>query len=218
MHAVRETWEVVVHSLARVDVHCLVGQSSTASLPLRSEGRQSRGLVQCFSSSPAEMSLNPDAPFALAAGAVTQLTLTLRPRAAGRFQHVVHAVDLASRTLVSSWLVCAVSRVPAITKSFSLTVPTRLGANRKVALSNPYTYDATFLLDTDSPHLLGFKQKELAVPAGDTRYIGLKFSPAPSPLAKSHKLLVFVNNDDDKNEECMEITVVYSDVAPAGGR
>lgn len=25
------------------------------------------------------------------------------------------------------------------------------------------------------------------------------------------KLLVFVNNEDDKNEECMEVTVVYND-------
>ena len=36
--------------------------------------------------------------------------------------------------------------------------------------------------------------------------------PVGTINAGETKLLVFVNNDEDKNEECMEVTVVYTSV------
>lgn len=48
----------------------------------------------------------------------------------------------------------------------------------------------------------------MLVPAGETRYIGLKFAAPPAVLG-SAKLHVFVNNEEDKNEECMEISLSY---------
>ena len=80
------------------------------------------GPVQCFSSAPKELRLRPAAPFALAPGALNEVDLTLRPSHAGRKQYVVHAVDLQRGALLSSWLVCAVNRLPAVTKAFSLSV------------------------------------------------------------------------------------------------
>ena len=54
------------------------------------------------------------------------------------------------------------------------------------------------------------------LPAGAARYIGLQFVPLPhgKPSAGETRLVVFVNNEEDKNEECMEICVAYVDVAP----
>jgi hypothetical protein len=61
------------------------------------------------------------------------------------------------------------------------------------------------------PHLLKFSQQTLTLPAGESRYIGLQFVPLPhgKPSAGETRLLVFVNNEEDKNEECMEISVAY---------
>ena len=70
-----------------------------------------------------ELRLRPAAPFALAPGALNEVDLSLRPTHAGRKQYVVHAVDLQRGALLSSWLVCAVNRLPAVTKAFSLSVP-----------------------------------------------------------------------------------------------
>jgi nephrocystin-4 len=214
MHTILETWELIVHALQRVDVHALMGQSSIAKAMLRGDGGNggsgSRGLVQCFSSSPAELKLSPNAPFALTGG-LTEVTLALRPHVAGRRQYVVHAVDLSRRALLASWLVCAVNRQPAITKAFELQVPAALGARKKVALSNPYAYDATFHFSTDKPHLLAFSAPSLSIPSQEAKYIGLHFSPLPSGgVSDGHtRVLVFVNNEEDKNEECMEITLKY---------
>ena len=95
-----------------------------------------------------ELRLQPNAPFPLAAG-LTEVSLALRPLQPGRRQYVVHAVDLARRALLASWLVCAVNRLPAVTKSFSLTIPAALGARKKVSLANPYSYDTTYKFYSD---------------------------------------------------------------------
>lgn len=71
-----------------------------------------------------------------------------------------------------------------------------------------------FHLSTDKPQLLKLKQSSLPIPAGEARYIGLSFLPTANnapPVKTTTKLLIFVNNDEDKNEECMEITVIYTD-------
>ena len=86
-------------------------------------------------------------------------------------------------------------------------------ATWQVSLANPYTYDALFTLTTDAPRHLAFKETSLAVPAGEVRYIGLRFLPlrGADNVRCTRKMSVFVNNDDDKNEECLELTVVYTD-------
>lgn len=207
-----ETWELVVHALQRVDVHALVGQTSVAKAVLRGEGpaASSHGLVQCFSSHSRELKLQPNAPFALGSG-LSEVALALRPSAVGRRQYVVHAVDLARRALLASWLVCAVNRLPAVTKAFALQVPAALGAKKKVSLANPYAHDVSYSFTTDQPHLLKFTTRELTISAGDVRYVGLQFAPLPhgKPSAGVTRVMVFVNNEEDKNEECMEVSVSY---------
>ena len=54
--------------------------------------------------------------------------------------------------------------------------------------------------------------QSLPIPAGGTRYIGLQFAPIAGGAAVSAgetRVLVFVNNEEDKNEECMQINVGY---------
>ena len=216
-HRLLETWELIVHALQRIDVDALVGQVSHAKVLLKGPATAQGGLVQCFSSKTRELRIEPAAPFNLAPGALNELALTLRPTHMGRKQYVVHAVDLNRGALLAAWLVNAVQRLPAVTKAFSLTVPHRYGASKKVSLSNPYTHDVHFVLSTDRPDLLSFKQPTLPIPAGETRYIGLKFV-SPAAVVGSDKLFVFVNNEEDKNEELMEITVVFSDVGAASER
>jgi nephrocystin-4 len=208
-HRLLETWELIVHALQRVDVHALVGQTSLAKALLRANNTVAQGLVQCFSSHPRELRLSPNMPFALRSG-LTEVSLSLRPLQPGRRQYVVHAVDLTRHALLSSWLVCAVNRLPAITKAFSLQVPVALGARKKVSLANPYTYNATFTLYADQSNLVNFASQTLSIPARSSRYIGLHFVPQPPAVTDGDtRVLIFVNNEEDKNEECMEIQVKY---------
>ena len=98
-------------------------------------------------------------------------------------------------------------------------MPHGYGAHKKVSLANPYTtYDTLFVLSTDRPDLLSFKQPTLSVPAGETRYIGLKFAAPPAVLGSAKVHVIFVNNEEDKNEELMEISLAFTDIARAASR
>jgi len=57
----------------------------------------------------------------------------------------------------------------------------------------------------------------LPIPAGETRYIGLKFAPHAEGSPSAATLRVYVNNADDKNEECMEIEVLYTSTGAGDG-
>ncbi|XP_076085378.1 nephrocystin-4-like [Mytilus galloprovincialis] len=72
-----QVWQVFAHSLQIVDVSCVEGQTSRFSLLLR--GTQSSRLVRCFSSNDQEMQLYPNEQFMLAAGAVHELSVAVRP-------------------------------------------------------------------------------------------------------------------------------------------
>ena len=87
----------------------------------------------------------------------------------------------------------------------------------QVSLANPYSYDMAFSLHTDAPQLLSFRMTTLPIPAGETRYIGLKFAPHAEGSPSAATLRVYVNNADDKNEECMEIEVLYTSTGAGGG-
>ena len=142
------SWEIIVHSLKRIDLHGLVGQTSHASILFTPDSKASQGLAQAFSSAPSELRVSPDAPFALQPASAQELRVALRPIEPGRKQYVIHLVELRSYTLLASYLVAAVARLPSVTKSFSLAVPASLGANRKVSLANPYSYNMNFLIHT----------------------------------------------------------------------
>ena len=67
-----------------------------------------------------------------------------------------------------------------------------------------------FHLSTDRPELLALKQRCLRIPAKEQRYIGLEFLAPPVGIVGSAKMLVFVNNDEGKNEELLEVTATYT--------
>ncbi len=52
-----------------------------------------------------------------------------------------------------------------------------------------------------------FKQSVLELKGGESQYIGLKFAPAFNLNAA--EILVFLNNEHDKVEECLSINVEY---------
>jgi len=208
LHQLLETWEIVVHSLQRIDIHALVGQTSIAKAILRGAAH---GPVQCFSSSPNELTLSPAMPITLVPSMVQEIVLNLRPIKAGRMQYIVHAVDLSRRALLSSWLIHTITQFPTITKAFSLTIDPVAGAHKKISFANPYSYDATFHAFTDQPHLMRFKHSFLHIPAGETQFIQVQFLPlCTNRLVTSTRLLIFVNNEDDKNEECLDLIVHHS--------
>ena len=66
----------------------------------------------------------------------------------------------------------------------------------------------TFQLRTNRDDLLQFKDTRLEIGAGDTQNIGLRFAPTQSP--GTIEILVFINDEDDKNEETFCVRASYA--------
>lgn len=85
-----------------------------------------------------------------------------------------------------------------------VTSPRPLTPRRqRVALHNPYSHDREFKLQSSRPDLVSFKDASLYVPAGEQRYIGLRFAADMGVQPGDVDILLFINDRDDKNEECM---------------
>nr|XP_040049231.1 LOW QUALITY PROTEIN: nephrocystin-4 [Gasterosteus aculeatus aculeatus] len=208
MAAPSQIWQIYVHFLERVDVSCVTGQRSCQSLVLR--GKQAVRKVKCFSSHPQEIQVDPAGVFLLPPAALQELQLKLQPwRAGSRFLYV-NAVDVEQRRLVTAWLLCLNVHRPVLSKAFEVCVPVcgGRGSSRKITYTNPYSSSRAFLLRSDHPDLLQFKEEKFQISGGETYTIGLRF--APSQSAGSVEILVYVNNLEEKTEETFCVKVNYS--------
>ncbi|XP_027144584.1 nephrocystin-4 isoform X3 [Larimichthys crocea] len=208
MAAPSQIWQIYVHFLERVDVSCVTGQRNCQSLVLR--GKQAIRKVKCFSSHPQEIEVDPEGVFVLPPAAVQELQLKVQPwRAGSRFLYV-NAVDVEHRRLVTAWLLCLNVHRPVLSKAFEVSVPVGggRGSSRKITYTNPYTSSRTFLLRSDHPDLLQFKEDKFQIGGGESYTIGLRFAPSQSP--GSVEILVYVNNLEEKTEETFCVKVNYS--------
>ncbi|XP_013875853.1 nephrocystin-4 isoform X2 [Austrofundulus limnaeus] len=203
-----QVWQFYLHFLERVDVSCVTGQRSCQSLVLR--GKQAVRKIKCFSSHPKEIEVDPAGAFVLPPAAVQELQLRVQPwRAGSRFLYL-NAVDIDHQRLIAAWLICLNVHRPVLSKAFEVCVPVSggRGSSRKITYTNPYTSGRTFVLRSDHPDLLQFKEDKFQIGGGETYTIGLRFAPSQSP--GSAEILVYVNNLEEKTEETFCVKVNYS--------
>lgn len=213
-----EVWRVIVHSLHRIDVNCVLGQTNSASLVLR--GSSFSRVVECHTDHANELMVMSPSPFSLLAGTLNEINLLVRPTAMETTEMLLNIVgieeaynnthiiaDKNQKCLVSSWNVVLHSSAPTVTKAFEIAIPRGKTVNKRVSYKNPYSHKKVLYLKTDQPHLLQFKEEVLEMEAGATQYIGMKFAPCTSASAMS--FLVFLNDEADKIEECLNVKVEY---------
>ena len=121
----------------------------------------------------------------------------------------INVVDIEYHQLIRSWLVCVNSRVPVISKAFELQLPLGggKGSNKRISYTNPYPQQKVFFLRSNREDMVQFKDHRLTVGGGETVPIGLRFAPQNRP--QTTDIMVFINDEDDKNEETFCIKAVY---------
>ncbi|XP_063292057.1 nephrocystin-4 [Pelobates fuscus] len=202
-----QIWQIYVHSLKRVDVSCVTGQLTQLSLVLR--GTQVIRKVKAYSSHPQELKVDPDSVFVLPPSGIQDLHIAVRPSKAGNRFIYLNLVDVDQHQLVASWLVCVSSRNPIISKAFEITLTAggEKGCNKRITYTNPYQTKKCFFLYTNRADLLQFKENTFEVGGRETYTIGLRF--APSRNCGSEEILIFINDQEDKNEETFCVKVKY---------
>jgi hypothetical protein len=99
--------------------------------------------------------------------------------------------------------------MPAVTKVFEIKLLKGKASNKKLSYTNPFLHSKVLTLRSSAPHLMQFKNAILDLKGGETQYIGLRF--APIVAQDEADILVFLNNENDKVEECLSIHVEYQD-------
>ncbi|XP_064643236.1 nephrocystin-4-like isoform X3 [Lineus longissimus] len=203
-----QIWQFFIHSLQRVDVTCTEGQTSRFSLILR--GTQASRLAACYSSHPKELQIAPKDSFMLAANTVHELNVAVRPLQVGSKYMFLNVVDVEFHQLIRTWLICLSCKAPVVSKAFELQIPIGggKGSNKRITYTNPYPTRKTFNLTTNRDDLLQFKEARIEIAAGDTYTIGLRFTPSMMPGAAS--ILIFINDDEGKNEETFCVKAQYA--------
>ncbi|MEE6517932.1 hypothetical protein FKM82_028555, partial [Ascaphus truei] len=202
-----QTWQIYLHSLKRVDVSCITGQLTQLSLVLR--GTQVVRKVKGYSSHPQELKVDPEGVFVLPPNGIQDLHIGVRPQKAGGKFIYLNIVDVDHHQLVSSWLVCISCRKPIISKAFEISLPAggERGCNKRITYTNHYPTRKVYSLYTNRTDLLQFKENTFEVGGGDTYTIGLRF--APSQSTGLEEILIYINDQEDKNEETFCVKVIY---------
>ncbi|XP_076806447.1 nephrocystin-4-like isoform X2 [Clavelina lepadiformis] len=205
-----QIWQFYVHSLQRIDVNSVLGQTSRFSLVLR--GTQTAPMVQCFSSHPKEMQLSPSERFLLPANGVYEVNAGVRTTSVNsntKYMYV-NVVDTEYHQLIRTWLVAVKAREPMIAKEFDIELSRSggKGNNKMITYTNPYPNRKKFVLMTSRSDLLHFRDVNMELGPGEKTTIGLRFA---SGVAQSGRFPVhiFINDLEDKNEETFLINVTY---------
>ncbi|KAK1159555.1 nephrocystin-4 isoform X1 [Acipenser oxyrinchus oxyrinchus] len=201
-----QIWQFYIHCLQRVDVSCVTGQLTHLSLVLR--GTQTVRKVKCYSSHPHLLQIDPADVFVLPPNAVQDLHIGVRPQNAGSKFLYLNVVDVDYHQLVSSWLVCVSCKQPLISKAFEISLSAGKGSNKKITYTNPYPTRRAHFLCTNRTDLLQFKEDAFEIGGGETYTIGLRF--APSQSTGEEEILIYINDQEQKNEETFCVKVVYS--------
>ncbi|EDV24308.1 uncharacterized protein TRIADDRAFT_26181, partial [Trichoplax adhaerens] len=200
-----QTWQFFIHAQQRVDICATEGQTLKQSLILR--GTPVSRLIQCYSSHPAELMIAPTNEFMLMANSVHELIVTVIPKSSGQRIMYINVVDTEYHQLVHSWLVCVAVKLPIISKAFEINIVAGKSSNKRISFTNPYPMRKRFRLKCNREDLLQFREGLIEVEGGGSHMIGLKF--LPSDDRNIVEIFIFINDEDDKNEETFCVKVKY---------
>ena len=219
MSQVLEILHFVVHPLRQVDVKSVTGQTSNTAVVIYGRGTRSRK-VRFFASHP-ELRVT-SSPVVLSPSSIVELPMTFCPRVSGRCNVFVNVMDVQANELIETVLVRSETVNPVVSSTFDLLM--RLGSvlYKKIKLRNPYQEPRRFTLKTSHPQLLTFREDHLDMMPAEVRFVSMCFDTSGAArafrgggLSGRHQVLVFVNDEEDRNEECYKIDLTVLSTSSA---
>ncbi len=107
---------------------------------------------------------------------------------------------------MANWILTSAMCVGLCCRTFEVELPAGSVGNKKINYTNPYQSFRTFTLRSNQPWLVHFTPQRLQMPAGATLPLGLTFDGRAATTGILD-VLVFVNDEEDKTEECFKVRV-----------
>jgi len=102
-----------------------------------------------------------------------------------------------------------VAKQTVVRKSFEMMLPVGggHGCNKKITYTNPYMAARVFHVHASRPDLVHIKDPKLQLGPNRSACIGLQFAPAATHGFS--EILIFINDEEDRNEDAFCIKVTY---------
>ncbi|GMH42847.1 hypothetical protein BSKO_10766 [Bryopsis sp. KO-2023] len=206
-HSPAQIWLVYLHSWRRVHLQATIGQTSQLNTVIK--GKSSTKRVKAFSTHPDEVQVAPES-FVLAQDSIRELLLSFRPVRQGQSLTRIQIVDTDTQSIIDGFIVSTLAEPPTVSQTFEVGLHPNSKIVKKISFSNPYHQPRSFYFRSNMPWLITPKPQRLDLPARGVGFVGLEFDSKGARSGQKEALL-FVNDDDDKSEECYKIRVdVYA--------
>jgi len=102
-----------------------------------------------------------------------------------------------------------VAKPTVIRKSFEMTLAVGggHGCNKKITYTNPYLKAKVFHIRASRPDLVRVKDPQLEIGPNRSASVGLQFAPAAT--RGFCEILIFINDEEDRNEDTFCVKVTY---------
>lgn len=150
-----ETWQVIMNSRLRLDVHGTVGTPTVADLVIRGDKYPRR--VKAYANilpSNHMISFKPDSTFQLVPGAYNRIMATILPKQLGYQRALINVVDADSRELLSVWLTSIHATAPAVMRSYDVEVGVNKPLFKKILFKNLWDSKRKLILSSSDETLM----------------------------------------------------------------
>eukprot|EP01029_Cantina_marsupialis_P012094 TRINITY_DN266_c3_g1_i1.p1 TRINITY_DN266_c3_g1~~TRINITY_DN266_c3_g1_i1.p1 ORF type:complete len:1175 (+),score=317.60 TRINITY_DN266_c3_g1_i1:70-3525(+) len=169
----------------------------------------SRGMLTAVSNDNRALKFYPSVPFPAVTGSVSTIQVQVRGNKAGtisRLLQLIHRTTSGITSVHQQWLLTAVTNAPASCKTFDIHLPIGAQAHKRISYRNHWPHAKHFYLFTSDSKILRLKEPSISIPPNQDGFLRLWFAPQNRQM--SDTVYVFINNEDNQMEECLQFIVV----------
>ena len=196
-----QVWRFSIATVRKLDISGLTGQTTISNLVVK--GAPMSQKVRCFTSHPEEVQVVPE-EFTLISDALSEVKVSFCPLIAGRLDALLNIVNVESGALVQSILVSARGEEPPVSKTYEAQVIAGSAHESKISYENAWSSRKTFSFKPAHPWLIKVDPGYLDLEPGATGIANITFR-APDLRPGMYETLVFINDTDNNNEDCVRI-------------
>ena len=198
-----QVWRFTVATARKLDISGLTGQTTISNLVVRGSAMSRK--VRCFTSHPDEIRVVPE-EFTLISDSLSELQVSFCPLTAGGLDARLNIVDAEGGGLVQQILLSARAEDPPVSKTYELAAASGSVHESKISYENPWPARRTFCFKPAHPWLVRVQPGLLDLEPGAPGVVGISFR-AEGLDPGMYETLVFVNDVDGNNEDCVRLQI-----------
>ncbi|GMT08775.1 hypothetical protein PFISCL1PPCAC_71 [Pristionchus fissidentatus] len=205
-HRLVATWKIEVHSLTRVDIHSVQGQTTNVSLPLPMDLSVESSLFRLYSTSP---SIHLPAPQPLSLSSNRPIVVQQTSTTLGSSIALLSLVDESS--LVNIYSVHSHISQPHVSTTYQIQINSRMSEPvvKRLSVHNSYSIPRSFRLVSSRPDLMRPLNEVISIAPDSVTSPPLQFLPVEFTRRTVEMHLFIQDAETGQEEETYALKVIY---------